>query len=144
MYLRNIDPETAMELGLRNWEDADWRKIVAKTDLVEGMVAYPGHVEAPAYVVGIGNPICKVAPGNILVARFPRPADTPYLVQSSGLVTDQGGTTSHAAIIAKQYKIPCIVGTGNATRKIENGAEIILNARGDKGRVTLKMGSGDL
>lgn len=138
MHLRGVDASEAIELGISNWEDADWRKRESSSERIEGLVACRGRVEGTAYVVGIGNPIKDIKVGEILVAKFPRPADTHHLRKSIGVVIDQGGTSSHVAIIAKQYNIPCIVGTGNATQKIESGAYIVLDARGKKGRVVLK------
>ena len=71
MHLREIDAEKAFELGLSNWEDADWRKVESSGEGVEGLIACRGRAEGRAYVVNYDHPIEQVKVGDILVAHFP-------------------------------------------------------------------------
>ncbi|MCX6538732.1 MAG: PEP-utilizing enzyme [Acidobacteria bacterium] len=73
--------------------------------------------------------------GGILVAPMTAPAWTPLLAMASGVVTDVGNLLSHTSIVAREYGIPAVIGTGIATRRIANGQ--IVTVDGDLGIVTL-------
>ena len=73
--------------------------------------------------------------GEILVAHATTPAWTPLFALAGGLVADLGGALSHGSIVAREYGIPAVMGTGNATQRIENGEYIRVD--GDRGTVTL-------
>ena len=66
----------------------------------------------------------------ILVAIQTSPHFIPYLKQAKAIVTDEGGLTCHAAIIAREFQIPCIVGTKNATSKLKNNQYISISPNG--------------
>jgi len=66
--------------------------------------------------------------GNILVAAMTRPDFLPIMKKAGAIVTDEGGLTCHAAIVARELKIPCIVGTKDATRRLRDGRQIEVNA----------------
>jgi phosphoenolpyruvate synthase/pyruvate phosphate dikinase len=76
-----------------------------------------------------------MAPDTILVCTTTTPAWTPLFAQAKGLVTDIGGALAHGSIVAREYGIPAVMGTGVATQRIENGQLIQVN--GDTGTVTL-------
>jgi pyruvate,water dikinase len=67
----------------------------------------------------------------ILVTPMTRPEVVPFLKDAKGIVTDEGGITCHAAIVSRELKIPCIIGTKNATKVLKDGMEIEIDA--DKG-----------
>ncbi|HTQ04731.1 MAG TPA: phosphoenolpyruvate synthase [Polyangiaceae bacterium] len=74
--------------------------------------------------------------GEILVAPMTDPDWEPVLRRASAVVTDHGGRTCHAAIISRELGIPCVVGTGNATRTLATGDEVTVScAEGDDGKV---------
>ncbi len=74
--------------------------------------------------------------GDVLVAQMTDPDWEPVLARAAAIVTDQGGRTCHAAIIARELGIPCVVGTGNATRVLATGETVTVScAEGDEGRV---------
>jgi pyruvate,water dikinase len=78
----------------------------------------------------------KLQPGEILVTEKTDPDWDPILKKAAGIVTDQGGRTSHAAIVAREVGTAAIVGTLNATKKIKDGQEITIScAAGDTGIV---------
>jgi len=80
--------------------------------------------------------IAQFQPGEVLVTNKTDPDWEPIMKQASAIVTNQGGRTCHAAIIAREMGIPAIVGCGNATKKIESGQEITVScAEGEKGKV---------
>lgn len=77
----------------------------------------------------------KVGKGDIIVANTTHPDLMPALLRCSGIVTDHGGVTSHAAIISRELKIPCIVGTEVGTMHIKDGDLIHVDA--NNGAVTI-------
>jgi pyruvate,water dikinase len=74
--------------------------------------------------------------GDVLVAPMTDPDWEPVLARAAAIVTDQGGRTCHAAIVARELSVPCIVGTGTATQTLENDQEVTVScAEGVKGTV---------
>ena len=72
--------------------------------------------------------------GSVLVCKVTTPDFVPIMMRACAIVTDQGGILSHAAIVARELKIPCIVGTKNATTMLQNGQLVRVNA--NNGSVT--------
>ncbi len=88
---------------------------------LEGFPGAPGVVEGPAKVVMDYQDFQKVKAGEILVCPYTGTAWTPLFVKIGGVVTDTGGMLTHAAIAAREYNIPAVVGTWNATNSINDG-----------------------
>ncbi|MEJ2716581.1 MAG: PEP-utilizing enzyme [Deltaproteobacteria bacterium] len=88
---------------------------------LEGFPGAPGVVEGPARVVLDYKDFQKVGAGEILVCPYTGTAWTPLFVKIGGVVTDTGGMLTHAAIAAREYDIPAVVGTWNATKSINDG-----------------------
>jgi pyruvate,water dikinase len=80
-------------------------------------------------------------PGTILVCPTTTPAWTPLFSQARGLVTDVGGILAHGSIVAREYDIPAVLGTGVATQRIRSGQRIRID--GDAGTVTLLDAAGE-
>lgn len=102
--------------------------------LCAGVGASLGRVVGPARVVTLPEELEAIRPGEILVCRASSPDWLPYMQRIRGIVTDQGGALSHAAIVARELGIPCITGCQTATRAIRTGDPIEVN--GDLGIVT--------
>lgn len=66
--------------------------------------------------------------GNILITGMTRPEILPVIKLASAIVTDEGGITCHAAIVAREFNIPCVVGTLFATKVLKDGDVIEVNA----------------
>jgi pyruvate,water dikinase len=79
--------------------------------------------------------IAKLKEGDILVARMTAASWAPAFNIISGCVTDIGGTFCHAAIVAREYKMPAVIGVGNGTAVIKTGDK--LRVDGDNGVVTI-------
>jgi pyruvate,water dikinase len=77
--------------------------------------------------------------GDILVARITTPAWTPLFALAAGVVTDVGGPLSHSSIVAREYHIPAVLGTGTATDRLRSGERITVD--GDGGTVTVLDGT---
>ena len=86
---------------------------------LEGYAVSPGQVTAPASVISSPKDFDKMAPDSILVCTTTTPAWTPLFAQAKGLVTDIGGALAHGSIVAREYGIPAVMGTGVATQRIE-------------------------
>jgi pyruvate, water dikinase len=88
---------------------------------LEGFAASKGVAEGPARVVLSFEEFSRVKAGEILVCPYTGTAWTPLFVKIAGVVTDTGGMLTHAAIAAREYGIPAVVGTWNATSSIRDG-----------------------
>ncbi|MES2088218.1 MAG: PEP-utilizing enzyme [Patescibacteria group bacterium] len=105
------------------------KKQVAVTEL-KGAVAFKGLVQGKVKVVMVAHNIGKVNEGDILVAPTTAPSYIMGMQKAAAFVTDEGGITSHTAIIAREMKKPCIIGTKIATKvlKDEDLVEVDANA----------------
>lgn len=102
---------------------------------IKGLGASPGRVTATARVLHGPEDFDQMRPGEVLVAAITTPAWTPLFAMASAVVTDVGGPLSHGSIVAREYGIPAVLGTGVATRRIQSGQSITVD--GDAGMVTL-------
>jgi rifampicin phosphotransferase len=102
---------------------------------LRGFAVSPGRVTAPVSVILSPADFDKMQPGTILVCPTTTPAWTPLFAQASGLVTDIGAVAAHGSIVAREYGIPAVMGTANATQRISDGQQITVD--GDAGTVTL-------
>jgi pyruvate,water dikinase len=105
------------------------------SDAMRGSPVSPGKVTAEASLILSPADFEKMVPGTILVCPATTPAWTPLFAQAKGLVTDIGGILAHGAIVAREYGIPAVLGTRDATKRIVSGQQITVD--GDKGTVTL-------
>jgi len=103
---------------------------------LKGVAASAGKVTAPACVLHGPEDFDQMRPGAVLVAGTTTPAWTPLFAMASAVVTDIGGPLSHGSIVAREYGIPAVMGTGVATRRIRSGQMITVD--GSAGTVELK------
>ena len=111
------------------------RSRVSKGSLVQGVAASPGVATGTAQVIHGPQDFSRMRPGDVLVAPITTPAWTPLFALASAVVTDIGGPLSHGSIVAREYGIPAVLGTGSATRRIQSGQVITVD--GSTGKVTL-------
>jgi pyruvate,water dikinase len=102
-------------------------------DTLKGVAASPGRVTAPACILRGPEDFEKMKTGDVLVAGITTPAWTPLFARAAAVVTDVGGPLSHGSIVAREYGIPAVLGTGSATERIRNGQMITVD--GSAGRV---------
>jgi len=100
---------------------------------VKGLPGSAGRVRGTARVIHSLAEAAKLQPGDVLVAIATEPPWTPLFATASAIVTDSGGVLSHSAVVAREYRIPAVVGTGNATMTFEDGQ--LLEVDGDAGTV---------
>lgn len=102
---------------------------------IKGSIAYSGIVRGHAKIISSTKDFDKVNEGDILVASTTRPDYLPFMKKSGGFVTNEGGMLSHAAIMARELKKPCIIGTKIATKVLKDGDLVEVDA--EKGVVTI-------
>lgn len=100
-----------------------------------GMAAYLGKIRGQVIIVNSDSDLDKVKKGNVLVAKQTMPTMVPAMKRAAGFLTDIGGITCHAAIMSREMKKPCIVGTKIATKILKDGDFVELDA--DKGIVKI-------
>jgi len=105
------------------------------SNLIRGIGASPGKVTGSACVIHGPEEFDQMKPGDILVAKITTPAWTPLFALASGIVTDVGGPLSHSSIVAREYGVPAVLGTGVATSHIQSGQQITVD--GSAGVVTI-------
>jgi rifampicin phosphotransferase len=105
-------------------------------DLLKGSGASAGRVRGRACVMRGPEDFSRMQPGDVIVAVITTPAWTPLFARAAAVVTDIGGPLSHSSIVAREYGIPAVLGTGSATRRIQDGQMISVD--GSAGTVSLK------
>ncbi|MDF2050844.1 PEP/pyruvate-binding domain-containing protein [Arthrobacter sp. Cr_A7] len=110
-------------------------------DVIKGAGASAGRVTAPARVLAGPQDFGQMEPGDVLVARITTPAWTSLFAMASAVVTDVGGPLSHSSIVAREYGIPAVLGTGVATQRLATGQQITVD--GDAGTVTPERPAGN-
>ena len=131
------DPAIVMLWGITRESLDNWLSAGAGADAneVRGFAASSGVVEGIARIVKSVEELSRLQQGDILVCHVTNPTWTPVFQKIRAAVSDIGGSMSHAAIVAREYGLPAVVGTGNATSKIKDGQRIRVD--GGRGIVTL-------
>jgi len=102
---------------------------------IKGVPTSPGQATGTARVLHGPADFDQMQPGDILVAGITTPAWTPLFAIAAGVVTDIGGPLSHGSIVAREYGIPAVLGTGVGTRFIQSGQRVTVD--GSAGTVTV-------
>ena len=92
--------------------------------LVKGLGASPGVGVGKVKLILSPKEIKRMEKGDILVTEMTTPDFVPAMKKAAAIITDTGGTTSHAAIVSRELGIPCIVGTTNATKILAEGMDV--------------------
>ncbi len=101
--------------------------------LLEGLGAAPGIGSGPVANLEDATDLERCEQGNVLVTPMTTPDMVPAMKRATAIVTDEGGMTSHAAIVSRELGLPCVVGTKEATTLLEHGQPITVD--GDNGRI---------
>jgi pyruvate,water dikinase len=131
------DPAVQMLWGITSETLDSWSRVPDEKDKneIRGYAASSGVVEGIARVLMSPNDIGQVREGDILVCAVTNPSWAPIFGKIKAAVSDIGGTMSHAAIVAREYGMPAVVGTGQATKRIRTGQRVRVD--GGRGVVTL-------
>jgi pyruvate,water dikinase len=104
--------------------------------LLTGAAVGDAIAAGPVKVIHSPDDIASFPDGAVLVTEATDPDWVPIMKKAAGIVTDQGGTTSHAAIVSRELGLAAVVGTGAATRTLRDGQQVTLScAEGPEGRV---------
>lgn len=130
LYCLQARPITT--LGAEGAESRTSAKAATAAPLVSGLGAAPGRASGAVRVLRGPEEGDKLQPGEILVAAMTSPDWVPFLRRAGGLVTDGGGMTCHAAIVSRELRIPCVVGTRSATKVLRDGERVTLDGKEGK------------
>ncbi len=135
LYIVQARPETVKSRGNANVTERYQLKEKGKV-LVEGRAIGQRIGSGPVRVINDIAHMDKVQPGDVLVSDMTDPDWEPVMKRASAIVTNRGGRTCHAAIIARELGIPAVVGCGDATEALEDGQQVTVScAEGDTGFV---------
>ena len=134
IYILQARPETVQSRAGRTVQRYTLKK---KSNVLASGRAIGSRIGAgPARIIGDVKEMARVQSGDVLVADMTDPDWEPVMKRASAIVTNRGGRTCHAAIIARELGIPAVVGCGNATETIKEGAPVTVScAEGDTGHV---------
>lgn len=104
-----------------------------KKVLLSGIPASPGVARGKVKIIKGHEHLDKMKDMDVLVTPFTNPLFTPAILKASAIITDEGGITCHAAIIAREFGIPCVTGTQQATKKLTDEMEV--NVDGERGLI---------
>jgi phosphohistidine swiveling domain-containing protein len=107
---------------------------------VKGLPGSAGVARGTARVIHSLAEAGKLQPGDVLVTLSTEPPWTPLFATASAVVTDNGGVLSHSAVVAREYRIPAVVGTGNATTIFKDGQLIEVDGNAGTVRVIVEDG----
>ncbi len=136
LFILQARPETIHGQNTQNYIEKYKLVGIHGAPLASGVAVGEKIGHGTAHVMHDSAKLTNFQEGEILVTPMTDPAWEPIMKRASAIVTDRGGRTCHSAIISRELGIPCIVGAGDATEKIKNGAPITVScAEGERGNV---------
>jgi phosphohistidine swiveling domain-containing protein len=112
-----------------NYQIVEEKENVARVDVLKGKVAYAGGlIKDKVKLLFSRDDMAKVESGDIIVSPMTTPYFNPVLKKAAAIVTDEGGITCHAAIVAREMKKPCVIGTKIATKVLKDGDLVEVDA----------------
>jgi pyruvate,water dikinase len=108
---------------------------------VRGAPVSPGRAVGRARIIRGERDFWRLQQGEVLVAPYTNPTWTPLFALAAAVVVDAGGVASHAAIVAREYGLPAVMGAGDATARLRDGQRVLVD--GDAGRVVPLDEGGD-
>ncbi len=102
---------------------------------LKGTTACKGKAQGTVKIITHSDHLQKIQEGDIFVAKYTFPSFTPFMLKCAAIVTDEGGITSHAAIVSREYNKPCVINTKRATSILKDGDVVEVDAE----RGTIKI-----
>jgi len=133
LYLVQTRPVTTIAETAKTEKLEKGEVKIAEAPILSGMSASPGIGTGPVKILKSPKEIGKVERGDVLVAPMTSPDYVPAMKKSAAIITDEGGETSHAAIVSRELGIPCVVGTKEATKRLKDG--MIVSVDGSSGLI---------
>jgi pyruvate, water dikinase len=129
VYVVQTRPETFWA-RMKTPAEGSKSPVLDRVVVVQGLAASPGlHAGRAKIVIGLQDAGRMMKEKDILVTRMTNPDWVPYMKIAGAIVTEDGGTTCHAAIVSREMGIPCIVGARNATKLLQTGKEYTVDAK---------------
>jgi len=136
IYILQARPETVKSQQSQHDVQQRYRLKADGEVLVTGRAIGQKIGAGPVRIVGDISEMDKVKPGDVLVTDMTDPNWEPVMKRASAIVTNRGGRTCHAAIIARELGIPAVVGCADATDRLKEGQSVTVScAEGDEGRI---------
>jgi len=129
LFITQARPVTTIKDSVAEFDP----EIGAASILLSGSPSSPGKASGPVRILADATQIDKILTGDILVAQMTTPDYVPAMKRAAAIITDQGGRTSHAAIVSRELGIPCVVGASVATTSLVDGQ--IITVDGSSGKV---------
>jgi len=133
IYIVQTRPVTTIEGTSKKLKEEGQGIRTSEVPVVKGAAASPGVGIGKVIILKSPKQIERVKEGDVLVAPMTSPDYVPAMKRAVAIVTDQGGLTSHAAIVSRELGVPCVVGTKDATNKLKE--DTIVKVDGSKGSV---------
>lgn len=127
LFMLQSRPITTLDSEVKEGKD------VSMEVLLKGLGASPGLASGEVKIINEIDELDKIQNGDVLVTVMTTPDMVPAMKRASGIITDEGGITCHAAIISRELGIPCVVGTGSATKTLIENDFVTLD--GKKGMI---------
>lgn len=137
LYILQARPETVHAISRENYVET-YRLLGERPlkALATGQAVGEKIGQGRVHLLTDPDRLADFAEGDVLVTSMTDPAWEPIMKRAAAIITDRGGRTCHSAIISRELGLPCVVGTGNATRKLETGVEVTVScAEGALGSV---------
>ena len=116
------------DFAVAYWDKCMRDALAGGDDEIKGVGASTGQAQGRVCLVHSPAEFYKLEKGDILVCPYTDPEWTPLFALAGGVVVDTGGTLSHAAIVAREYGIPAVLATGEATMRLHDGDMVLVNA----------------
>jgi len=120
IYIVQTRPITTLSLKQKKQE-------ISGKEILKGVAASPGIGSGVVRIVRTLSDLEKIRKGDVLVTKMTNPDMVVTMQKSAAIITDDGGLTSHAAIISREMGIPAVIGTEKATQVLKDGAEVTVN-----------------
>ncbi len=135
IYIVQARPETVHSTKKKKNIIEDYKLIEEGEVLLTGTAIGRKIGMGRANILHSPKHINRFRAGEVLVTDMTDPDWEPIMKMASAIITNKGGTTSHAAIVSRELGVPCIIGTGNATKTLKKGMEITVDCSTGQGRV---------
>lgn len=122
-------------LALAYWSYCIERTLATGSDEIAGVSGSAGKATGKVRIVRSSEEFDRLQRGEVLVCPYTDPEWTPLFTLAAAVVVDTGGSLSHAAIVAREYRIPCVLAAGNATSTLKDGDTVIVD--GTAGKVSI-------
>ncbi|MBU5687872.1 MAG: phosphoenolpyruvate synthase [Candidatus Aenigmarchaeota archaeon] len=129
VYLVQTRPITVI------YEKKETAEVEGVKPILQGLAASPGIAQGVIKIIKSPKELSKIKQGDILVTKMTNPDFVPAMKRAAGIITDEGGQTSHAAIVSRELGVVCVVGTKEATKKLKDGNLVTID--GYNGKVYL-------